>query len=106
MKIFISWSGERSKRVAEALRAFLQDVNQNVEPWLSETDIGAGSRWGDELAKQLEQTSFGIICLTREAANSSWLLFEAGALSKSVIGSRVCPYLIGIEPKKLEGPLA
>jgi hypothetical protein len=105
MKVFISWSGERSKRIAEALRTFLQDVNQNIIPWLSGTDIGAGSRWRDELAKELEQTTFGVICLTPEAATSSWLLFEAGALSKSVRAGRVCPYLIGTGQNNLEGPL-
>jgi HEAT repeat protein len=106
MKVFISWSGERSKRVAQALRIFLQDVNHNIDPWLSKADIAAGSRWRDELAKELEQTTFGIICLTPEAATSPWLLFEAGALSKSVQDSRVCPYLIGMEPKSLEEPLS
>jgi hypothetical protein len=106
MKVFISWSGERSKRVAQALRTFLQDVNQNIVPWLSEADIGAGSRWRYDLANALELTTFGIICLTSEAATSPWLLFEAGALSKSVQNGRVCPYLIGVEPKNLEGPLS
>ena len=106
MKVFISWSGERSKRVAQALRTFLEDVNQSIVPWLSQGDIAAGSRWRDDLAKELARTTFGIICLTPEAANSPWLLFEAGALSKSVQNSRVCPYLIGMEPKNLEGPLS
>src|SRR3954453_3429231 len=106
MKVFISWSGETSGQVAKSLRSFLQDVNQQIEPWLSATDLAAGTRWGDELAKSLDRTNFGVICLTREALDSPWLLFEAGALSKSVAQGRVCPYLIGIRPAELTGPLS
>ena len=90
MKVFISWSGTRSNRVGKALRIFLEDVNQAIKPWMSETDIDAGSRWAAELAKQLEETNFGIICLTPESLTSPWSLFEAGALSKSIRDSRVC----------------
>lgn len=105
MKVFISWSGETSGQVAKSLRSFLQDVNQQIEPWLSTTDLAAGARWGDELAKSLDETNFGVICLTREALDSPWLVFEAGALSKSVAQGRVCPYLIGIRPAEVTGPL-
>jgi hypothetical protein len=106
VKIFISWSGKRSRRVAKALRTFLQDVNQRIEPWMSETDIPIGSRWALDLAKELEETHFGIVCITQEALQSPWLLFEAGALSKSVRNARVCPYLIGLEKKEISGPIA
>jgi hypothetical protein len=106
MKVFISWSGARSNQVARALRTFLEDVNQAIEPWMSDTDLDAGSRWGADLARQLEETNFGIICLTPESVSSSWLMFEAGALSKSVHGGRVCPYLIGIGRQDIPGPLA
>src|SRR4051812_22693174 len=106
MKIFISWSGEQSRSIARALRTFLEDVNQRLDPWMSQTDIMAGSRWGIELAKQLDETHFGIICVTREALDSPWLLFEAGAISKSIERGRVCPYLIDLNPNELQGPLS
>jgi hypothetical protein len=106
MKVFISWSGYVSGEVAKSLRSFLQDVNQQIEPWLSTVDLAAGARWGDELATSLDRTNFGVICLTREALDSPWLMFEAGALSKSVAQARVCPYLIGLRPAELTGPLS
>jgi hypothetical protein len=106
MKVFISWSGEASGRVARSLRSFLQDVNQQIDPWLSKTDLAAGVRWSNELAKSLDETDFGIICLTQEALESPWLLFEAGALSKSLEYGRVCPYLINIQQAELTGPLS
>jgi hypothetical protein len=73
---------------------------------MSETDLDAGVRWGRELAEQLQETNFGIICATRQSIESAWLLFEAGALSKSTASSRVCPYLIGLKARLLTGPLS
>lgn len=105
MKVFISWSGVKARRVAVALKAFLQDVNQGTNVWFSDSDITAGQRWGMELANQLESSEFGIICVTNEALQSPWVLFEAGALGKSVQGGRVCPYLIDITRRELVGPL-
>jgi hypothetical protein len=81
MKVFISWSGERSKRIAEAFRDLLGDILQNVESWLSFEDIQKGARWNSEIAVQLKDSNLGLVCLTPEAQESPWLLFEAGALS-------------------------
>ena len=106
MNIFISWSGEKSKRVALALKAFLQDVNQRIIAWFSEEDITAGQRWGNELAAQLENTNYGIICVTQESLESKWVIFESGALSKSVKAGKVCPYLIDLDRRQLSGPLS
>jgi hypothetical protein len=77
-----------------------------VEPWLSKSDIEAGERWATEVARELEATKFGIICMTRENAVSPWILFEAGALAKSIQDGRVVPLLLDIEFKDITGPLA
>ena len=106
MKVFISWSGERSKMVSQELRDWLPLVLHYVEPWLSERDITAGERWAVALAKKLEDSSFGIMCITRENINSDWILFEAGALSKSLSESAVVPYLLDIELSELSSPLS
>lgn len=106
MKIFISWSGPRSKAVAEALRDWLPDIIQACEPWISSEDIDPGARWSSDLAKQLEQTQFGIICLTPDNLGAAWIHFEAGAVSKKLDDkTRLCPYLLGLEPTDIEGPL-
>ncbi|HRC87091.1 MAG TPA: toll/interleukin-1 receptor domain-containing protein [Thermoanaerobaculia bacterium] len=105
MRVFISWSGDRSRQVAEALHGWLPNVLQSLEPWLSSADIQAGARWHQQLSAQLATTQFGILCLTPENQKSSWLLYEAGALSKSVEEARVVPYLIGLAKSQLSGPL-
>jgi len=106
VKIFISWSGPRSKAMAEALKDWLPNVIQSIDPWVSSSDIDAGMRWTPALAEELQQTQLGIICLTIENLSAPWLLFEAGALSKIIDKTRVCPYLMGLEPTEVTGPLA
>ena len=105
MKIFISWSGQKSKKVAEALREWLPNVIQALEPWMSSEDINKGARWYVDIVSELEKTHFGIIVLTPDNVETPWILFEAGALSKSLSKALVCPYLFGIDSANLKGPL-
>lgn len=106
MKVFISWSGSRSKAVAVALRDWLPLVLQYVKPWVSDKDIGAGDRWAQSIAGELEAANFGIICITPENLQSEWILFEAGALSKSMLDAKVIPLLFKLELSDLSGPLS
>ena len=105
MKVFISWSGPQSEQVASALREWLPKVIQATEPWMSSSDVDKGTRWGDEISRELESCTIGIICVTRQNLASTWLLFEAGALSK-VPHNHVCTYLFGLDPADVSGPLA
>lgn len=106
MKIFISWSGERSQLLAQALRDWLPLVLHYVKPWLSEADVSAGDRWAQAVAKELEASNFGVICVTPENLRSPWVLFEAGALAKSMQGAKVIPVLFSLEFSDISGPLA
>jgi hypothetical protein len=106
--VFISWSGPRSQYAAEALRDWLPMVVQAAKPFLSKKDIEKGSRWHFELSNALEVTKVGIVCLTPENPTAPWLLFEAGALSKTVDrGTLVCTYLLaGLQPSDVRAPLS
>jgi hypothetical protein len=105
MKVFISWSGKRSHALAKALHEWIPLVLHYVEPWLSQADIEAGQRWAEQVAKELETSNFGIICITQDNVSSPWVLFEAGALTKSMQGSRVIPLLLDLEFRDVTGPL-
>lgn len=105
MRVFISWSGDRSKALAQAFREWLPLVLHYVEPWLSDADIEAGERWAQSVAKELAASNFGIICVTSENITSPWVLFEAGALTKSLESSRVIPMLLDLEFTDITGPL-
>ncbi len=73
---------------------------------MSQADIEAGDRWGQEVARELASCNFGIICVTPENLNASWLLFEAGALAKSLEDAKVIPLLFDLELRDISGPLA
>lgn len=106
MKIFLCWSGARSKQIAGILRNWLPNVIQGLKPWMSEEDIKKGEKWASELGEELQSTNFGIVCLTPENKSDDWILFEAGSLSKQIKGSYVVPYLFGLNPSDLTGPFA
>ena len=50
LDVFISWSGQRSRAVALALRDWLKAVVQRANQWMSERDIGAGERWDEQIS--------------------------------------------------------
>lgn len=104
-KVFISWSGDLSRQLAEALRQWLPGVLQFVKPYFTPDDIEKGTRWGSDIVKELESSEIGILCLTNTNTESPWILFEAGALSKSLDKARVCTVLFGLETTDLKGPL-
>jgi hypothetical protein len=106
MKVFISWSGSLSQRVAELLKEWIPNVLQNADPWISSADIAKGETWFGALSEKLAEISIGIICLTKENINAPWILFEAGSLSKGLTKNRVCTLLIESEPIDLQPPLS
>jgi len=106
MKVFISWSGDRSRAVADVLRRWFPSVLQAVRPYFSPDDVAKGARWSSEIAKELEASRVGLLVITPENQEAPWLLFEAGALAKNLDRSKVCPLLFGaMEPTDVKGPL-
>jgi hypothetical protein len=105
VKVFLSWSGTKSRAVAIAFRDWLPGVINSVEPFVSAKDIDPGVRWQAEVADQLKDTSYGIICVTRDNQSARWLNFEAGALAKAVESSRVVPLAVDLKPSDIEPPL-
>lgn len=106
MKVFISWSGTRSQAVAELMNEWIKCVLQASNPWISTRGIDKGSIWFSEISDQLKDTAAGIVCLTQENKDKPWILFETGALAKGLNTNRVCTFLIDLEPKDIEDPLA
>lgn len=105
MKLFVSWSGEYSRKVAETLKTWIPAVLQSVEVFYSPEDIEKGDDWNSRLTKELEECKYGVICLTPENVKAPWINFEAGALAKSM-DSRVSALMLGIETSDVKGPLS
>ncbi|MGK5058980.1 hypothetical protein ACQ4WY_18810 [Janthinobacterium sp. LB2P49] len=106
MKVFMSWSGQRSKLTAELLHDWIKCVIQAAQPWISSKGIERGALWFSEINNELKDTSVGIICLTAENKDAPWILFEAGALAKGLANSRVCTFLVDLETADLQPPLS
>jgi hypothetical protein len=106
VKIFISWSGERSKTVAKTLRNWLISVMPNAKPFMSDVDIALGTVGLDTINKALQGAEHGIVCLTPENMHNVWIHYEAGAIAKTV-GAKVWTLLIGgLDIPQVKGPLS
>jgi hypothetical protein len=115
--IFICWSGDRSRRLASALQTYLPTFvpglvgNTRDTTIFMSDDIAKGTRWFDEVEKELDSADAGVVCVTREALQSGWIHFEAGALARAVRkneqarGGTLYTYLLGVQPDELTGPL-
>ena len=72
---------------------------------MSSEDIDKGARWSSDIAKELENSTFGILCVTKDNLYAPWLSFEAGALSKTMDKSFVTPFLFDIKRSEVNGPI-
>jgi TIR domain-containing protein len=106
MKIFLGWSGSRSKALANIVGAFVEALVPGTTIFFSPSDIDKGSKWRGAVAQELQDSDVGLWCLTRRSLKSTWVPFEAGAISKAATPGRVCPLLFGISSTKLPSPLS
>lgn len=72
---------------------------------MSSDDIPKGRHWSLELNRSLKDHRIGLLCVTPENMTAPWLVFEAGALSRSLGEASVVPLLLGMSPSALVGPL-
>ncbi|MBQ7781782.1 MAG: toll/interleukin-1 receptor domain-containing protein [Lachnospiraceae bacterium] len=105
MKVFVSWSGDFSRKIAETLKKWIPCIVQSVDVFFSPEDIEKGNNWEKILSSELAECKFGIICLTSENTNAPWLNFEAGAIAKT-LDSKVAALMINIKPSDIRGPLS
>lgn len=105
--VFISWSGNRSKHAAEALREWLPLVLQAAKPWMSARDVDKGALGLPEVIRALNGIKVGISCLTPENLTAPWILYEAGALTKTLDNrTRLCTFLLqDLRPEDVNPPL-
>lgn len=103
MKLFICWSGSRSKAVAEALHEWLPTVLEGLATTYS-PDIEKGEPWFNSIGLELRQARAGLVCLTPENLQSDWIHFEAGALFRET--AKIFPYLYKVTAGEVHGPLS
>lgn len=101
--VFVSWSGPVAQSVASSLCGWIKKVLP-VEPWHS-VDTEAGDAWFSTIMEKLTASSVGIVVVTPDNYANPWLLFEAGAIAKSVGRPKVITYYVGLKPTDIESPL-
>lgn len=102
--VFFSWSGERSKKVAEEFQDLFKGVfDPVIDCFLSTRDIAPGTRSVQILFEKLEKCNYGICFIDSENVRAPWIQFEAGALSKMVVDSQVMVLLLDNNTESLQG---
>ena len=82
-KIFISWSGPRSKEIAKGIKWLLEDIiflGTDLKCFVSDLDITSGSDWWIKIKGELKTCKMGLLCVTKENIKAPWIYFEAGAM--------------------------
>jgi hypothetical protein len=107
LKIFLCWSGERGEKLAGALKEWMVGAVPGLakEDVFLSTELAKGSEWFNEVRARLASVNAAVICLTPETAQSPWVHFEAGVVLGRVGAEAVFPYLFGVRPEELQGPL-
>lgn len=93
MKVFLSWSKQPSQSYAEILYEYLPMII-NLKPddiFMSNESIKLGENGIERINKNLSESGFGILIMTPNNKNETWLNFEAGAISKGLSFNRVTP---------------
>ncbi len=106
MKIFMSWSGDRSRGFAEELKPWLEQVLPGTDVWLSTDDIDKGTIWFTEIIDGLAGCNCGVVCVTRENHLAPWLHFEAGGMVKGLGKSHVAVIALDLDYHEVKQPLS
>lgn len=123
--LFLCWSGQRSKQVAEALKQYFESIflalqwtESEAQVAMSETLIAKGAPWSAQLLQDLENARAGIVCLTPENRGSAWLHFEGGAIASHDLdgqygapksrssANKLFGFLFTFDNTQIDGPLS
>lgn len=102
-KIFISWSGEYTRKFAEKLKIALEEnafKEYDLECFVSSEDISVGSNWRNYLNTELQACGMGIVCITEANLRAPWLYMEAGAMQAR--GIKTIPLLLNCDRSELD----
>lgn len=95
-----------SGKVARLLGTWLPDIMPWVGVHIPPADRYSGIGWFSDELRDLQDTEFAILILTKENLFSPWLSFEAGTLIKHLDRSSIYPVAVDISFADVSGPLA
>ena len=82
MQIFISWSKDKSKELALAIKDFLEGLFHNsIKIWMSDQSIDYGAMFTVKINDALKASHKCIAILTNDNYHSPWIMYEIGAVA-------------------------
>lgn len=89
--VFLSWSGNKSKDMAQIFSYYLPYILQGRTCFFSPDEIPKGVGWYQYIGEALKNAECGIVFLTRDNISNPWILFEGGGLfSKGRVNVLLC----------------
>jgi D-Tyr-tRNAtyr deacylase len=110
IKLFISWSKDPAKEIAEQIKNRLCNTfsENEIEIFLS-SDLRKGTTSGKDFVKDimanLKDNVFGILVLTKYNIGAPWLMFELGSMANNEKTTNITPMYFGRPRDKIEEPL-
>jgi len=106
MKVFVTWSGDLGREVADAIRDLWPDVISDLDVAMSLSQREFSVARFAASAEALPACCAAVIIVTRESQESPWLQFEAGTLATSITAAKTTLLLLDLNKADLLGPLA
>lgn len=79
-KIFISWSKNKSKKLAKETKAFLNNIFSGEIEFFFSPEMYKGTCVDNEIHKNLLNSDKCLVCITYDNFKNPWLLYEAGVV--------------------------
>ena len=105
MNVFISWSGDESRKIAAVIADAVRDSMPTAKVFFSAEDLKTGDNWTEVIQSRLKEADVALLILTPKNLRSPWMLYEAGVLSARLPRGRMVPVLVGLEPSDIPAPL-
>lgn len=79
MEVFISWSKNSSRQIAEKLKELIETISgKSIVAFFSQKDISAGKEFEKEITKAIKKCKVLFAIITPDSKKSPWLSYEAG----------------------------
>ena len=98
MNVYIGWSGDTGRKLAEILKRWLGAILPEIH-FVTNDEIESVSDFLSALRalrNLLATADYGILCLTKESLDSTWLAYEAGMLAQREPPVPVISFLFGV----------
>lgn len=80
MKIFLSWSKNKSRLLAETTKKFIENVLGHSIEFFFSPEMYKGTRVDHEIHNNLLNSEKCFVCITADNFKNPWLLYEAGVV--------------------------